>query len=225
MDRKGFSLIELLIAMTVGLIVLGAIYAAVIASQRSTVQLEKKVTSHQDVRGAIEVMALEIRMASYNPNCKSGMWLDTSCNTSLSQSSKGIQQATPTAITVEMDINGSEVIGDDSNEMITYNYDSANQYLTRASRCQSPVPFLGNSLASGLPRTVRLANAADQPVFKYYDGNGNIIANPEANIPNIRRVEITLIVETDEIMPDTGQRRRTVYTTSVIPRNHAISAF
>jgi hypothetical protein len=63
----------------------------------------------------------------------------------------------------------------------------------------------------------------DLPVFTYFDGAGNQIpfASLPANIPNIRRIDITLQVETDEITPDTGQRKRMIYSTSVMARNHA----
>ena len=84
-----------------------------------------------------------------------------------------------------------------------------------------------------MPRSVRVINdangngvfdaATDIPVFTYFDGAGNQIpfASLPANIPNIRRIDITLQVETDEITPDTGQRRKMIYSTSVIVRNHA----
>jgi hypothetical protein len=62
-------------------------------------------------------------------------------------------------------------------------------------------------------------------MFRYFDGLGNEIAAgtlPDS-IPNIRRIEIILAVETEMVTPDTGTRRRMIYSTSVIPRNHAIN--
>lgn len=50
--------------------------------------------------------------------------------------------------------------------------------------------------------------------------------DPEADptlIPNIRRVDITLGVETDEVDPNTQQGRRMIYSSSVIVRNHSIT--
>ena len=65
-------------------------------------------------------------------------------------------------------------------------------------------------------------DGTDIPVFRYYDGAGAIIptASLPAAIPNIRRVEITLAVETEDADPNTKQRRHLIYSTSVIPRNH-----
>ena len=66
-------------------------------------------------------------------------------------------------------------------------------------------------------------NTLGIPMFRYFDGLGNEIAagTLPASIPNIRRIEITLAVETEEVTPDTGTRRRMIYSTSVILRNHA----
>ncbi len=113
------------------------------------------------------------------------------------------------------------------NEVIRYNYDTANQYITRTVNCEGGAqPFLGDTVAGGRPRTVRVINdTLGIPVFRYFDGTGTEIfptAADQTPVPNIRRIEIVLAVETEHADPDTGQRRRLIYSTSVIPRNHAI---
>ena len=64
--NKGFTLIEILMALGIGMIVLAAIYVAVNASQKTTSGIERKVIAQQDVRSALNIMSMEIRMASYN---------------------------------------------------------------------------------------------------------------------------------------------------------------
>jgi hypothetical protein len=61
------------------------------------------------------------------------------------------------------------------------------------------------------------------PLFRYFDGLGNEIpaGNLPANIPNVRRIQITLAVDTENVDPNTFQRRRMIYTTSLVPKNHA----
>lgn len=226
-DAKGYTLVEILAAVAISLVLLGAIYAAVNSVQRSSAGLERKVTAQQDVRPALELMAMEIRMASYNPNFASGVWRDTAgdcSNTAANQTYRGIQEATAGSITVEMDIDNSGIVKDHSNEIIRYAYDAGNQYITRATNCGGGQPFLGDTAASGRPRTVQVINdPAVTPVFRYYDGSGNVIAAAglPAAIPNIRTIEITLVVQTNDIDPDTKQRRTMIYSTTVIPRNHA----
>ena len=223
-DTKGFTLVEVLVAVAISLILLGAVYAAVNSVQRSSAGIEKKVTAQQDVRPSLELMAMEIRMASYNSNFTENIWLDISnCfSVAANQSYRGIQEATASSITVEMDIDESGEVGDHNNEIIRYAYDAANQYITRSTNCAGGAqPFLGDRADSGRPRTVRVINDASMPVFRYFDGSGNVIAALPAGIPDIRTIEITLAVETAEVDPNTGNPRTMIYSTTIIPRNHA----
>ncbi len=236
-SHKGFTLIELLVTMVITVILMMAIYGAINSAQRSTQGIERKVTAQQDTRAAVELMAMEIRMASYNPNFVTNIWVDPgNCfSASGNQTYQGIQAATNNLITIEMDINENSVITNntntDPNETISYVYDAANQYITRMTNCSgSAQPFLGETAASGRPRTVRVINdvngngtydaGVDIPIFRYFDGSGTELTSWPADIPNIRRIDITLAVETAEIDPMTNQRRRLVYSTSVTPRNH-----
>jgi len=223
---RGFTLIEILFALFIGVVLLGAIYICMVSGQRSSVALESKVVAHQDARAVLEIMAMEIAMASYNPNFVSGIWRNPGdcVNPSANQAYKGIQLATANSIIVEMDIGDSGIVGDNPNETIEYVYDVQNERITKEADCGGTVSFLGD--VPGTPKSVRVINnALNIPVFRYFDGLGNEIAavNLPAGIANIRRIEIILAVETEEVAPDTMQRRRMIYSTSVIPRNHAIS--
>lgn len=239
-QMNGFTLVELMIAMGVTMGLLVAVYVAVDSAQRHSSAIERKVTAQQDVKPALDLMVMEIGMASYNPNMTTGNWLLAADCTTVSgnQAYRGIQETTANALTVEMDVN-ENCTGDNdpicmrnytgnpnTNEVIRYNYDTVNQYITRATSCGGGQPFLGDTAASGAPRTVRVINSTlGIPVFRYFDGAGAEIpaAGLPAGIPDIRRIDITLAVETEHVDPNTGQRRRLIYSTSVIPRNHAIN--
>jgi type IV pilus assembly protein PilW len=209
LNKKGFTLVELLFAITIGLLLLSAIYVAVQSGQRSSVAIEAKTAAQQDVRAALDLMAMEIGMASY--------WRRTGINPWTS-ANKGIIEATSNVMRIQMDINDNGNVPD-NNEDIRYEYVIADQRITRQSSPGPAQPFLGDDPASGRPRVVRVINNnVGIPVFRYFDGRGN----ETASIPDIRRVDITLAVEADAIDPNTGQRRRMIYSTSVIPRNHAI---
>ena len=75
--HEGFTLVEILISMFVGMVIIGAIYAAVVSSQRSTGSIERKVVAGQDARAALELMAIEIQMASYNPTYAPDIWTES----------------------------------------------------------------------------------------------------------------------------------------------------
>lgn len=232
-NAKGFTLVELMIAVGVAVGLLAAIYLAVNSTQRHSSAIERKVTAQQDVRPALELMSMEIGMASYNPTAASNLWVNPApgnCSTTATnQTYRGIQEATTNSIVVEMDIDGSSGDGDgaldDPNEVIRYTYDTDNQYITRSTSCAGDDAFLGDSTANSQRRTLRVINnTMGIPVFRYFDGNGVEIASTSlpGAIPNIRRIEIVLAVETEDIDANTGQRRSLIYSTSVIPRNHAI---
>lgn len=229
--HKGYTLVEMVVSIAVGLVIIAAIYAAVNVGQRSSVNVERKTASHQDARASLEVMEMEIQMASYNPTYATNIWMNpANCvNVSANQGYRGIQTATDSSISIETDISGSGgdgdgIVGGSANEIITYAYDAANQYITRSTNCGGNQPFLGDTQASGRPRSTRVINTAAVPVFRYFDAQGNEItaAGLPAGIPNISRIDITLWVETEDVDVNSGQRRRMIYSTSVIPRNHVI---
>lgn len=232
-NANGFTLVELLTASMVSLIILTAIYVAVNSTQRHSASLERRVMAQQDVKPALDIMAIEIGMASYNPSYVTDLWVDpTSCTFSAStpQAYRGIQEATANSIVIEMDVigvsgtEGDGVLGD-ANEIIRYNYDTSNQTITRATNCGANQPFLGANVAG--QKNVRVINnTLGLPVFRFFDGSGAEIAQNGTDlgglVPNIRRIEIVIAVETEYIDSNSHQPKKLIYSTSVIPRNHAI---
>jgi type IV pilus assembly protein PilW len=227
----GFTLVEILMAVAVGLVLLSAIWMAVWSGQRSSVGIERKVTTGQDTRAALEIMAAEIRMASFNPLAAERMWVNPAdCSVAANQQWRGIQEATALSITIEMDLDPDGQCGNSENEIIRYAYDEPSGRITRETiRCASGVrtssggqPFLGPILSNPAARTLRVING-NMPVFRYYDGKGGEIVSPPAEIQRIRRIEMALLVESADVDPGTGQPRRMAYSTSVLPRNHGIS--
>jgi prepilin-type N-terminal cleavage/methylation domain-containing protein len=247
---KGFTLVEILMAVFIGLILLGAVYVTLNSGQRSSAGVERKVAAQQDVRAALEIMSMEISMASFNPNfMPTGIWkipppLSNACTgASANQSYKGLQEVTPYLLTVEMDITKDGIIGPPANnEIIRYAYDTASQSISRFV-CQGDgttvtSSFLGNGTgAAEGTRTVRVINNTlpiknenNVPaIFRYYDSKSaplliDTSTNTNTNlIPNIRRIDITLGVETEEVDPSTHQKKQMTYSTSVLVRNHVLN--
>jgi prepilin-type N-terminal cleavage/methylation domain-containing protein len=247
--EKGFTLIEILFAILIGVILISACYIAMTSGQQTSAGVERKVAAQQDVRAAMQVMGLELSMASYNPHYMPNIWHDlpfpgslVQCQGSGNQAYKGIREATPTAITVEMDVGESNLVGDERGEIIRYAYDPDNQYLTRETancdqtrNASAAAPFLGDNpnVIPRRPRTVRvinqtlgIQNGQNVPaVFRYFDARHPAtelfptLADPSP-IPKIRRIDITLAVETDEVDPASKRRRQMIYSTSVLVRNH-----
>jgi type II secretory pathway pseudopilin PulG len=62
-NNKGFTLIEILVALVIDFIVLAGIYAAFYSQQKSHVKEQQVVDAQQNVRGAADYMTREIRLA------------------------------------------------------------------------------------------------------------------------------------------------------------------
>jgi Tfp pilus assembly protein PilW len=235
--QSGFTLVEIIMSLMIAMAIIGAIWTAVVAGQRSSAGVEKKVSTTQDARSATDIMAMEIRMASHNPALSQATpWVDPdTCNAGIG-TYRGIQRASSTGITIEMDLSNANpaapTCGDADNEIIAYAYDAANRRITRSMiRCNAGTPTpVNETLLGPINATVKTVNvingtgAGSVPVFRYFDGAGIelVLDGNPGNIPLIRRIEIALVVESEEPDPSTGQPRRLSYSTSVIPRNHGV---
>ena len=63
----GFSLVELLVAMAIGLVVLGSLYGVFTLQNKTFGNQEQIVEMQQNTRAAMDMMSREIRMAGYDP--------------------------------------------------------------------------------------------------------------------------------------------------------------
>ncbi len=195
-NESGFTLVELLIAMTIGLIILAALSSTFLMQSKIYDVQEQVVEMVQTARAAMDMITREIRIAGYDP--------------------KGaMQRSDPTGakfvgipndankLQVYADLNGDEDTGD-SNEDITYTYDAANLQLDRNTG-GGDQPFAEN---------IQLFT------FDYLDSNGN----PAGTTANIRRIKITITARTSKpdwnYTPNSGYRTYTL-TSLVTPRNLA----
>ncbi|MDD5475728.1 MAG: prepilin-type N-terminal cleavage/methylation domain-containing protein, partial [Syntrophales bacterium] len=64
-SNRGFTLVELMIAIAVSMLLLTALYGAVNSVQRSSTGIERRIEAQQAVKPALDLMSLEITMASF----------------------------------------------------------------------------------------------------------------------------------------------------------------
>ena len=102
--NRGFSLVELLLALFISSVMAAAIFNFFIAQNKSYSIQDQVTEMQQNIRAAINLMVKEIRMAGYDPTGKANA---------------GIVTASPDVITFTMDLN-SDANCDDFNEYITY---------------------------------------------------------------------------------------------------------
>jgi prepilin-type N-terminal cleavage/methylation domain-containing protein len=241
MKKNGFTLVELIIAIAVGLLILTAIYASINMAQRSSASVGRKVTTQQDARAVLDLMATEIRMASYNPTSSFAIWNTIPTGTCASMGSvaavkanKGIQTAAnaTNTIIIAMDLHNPpsvfDQIGDVANEYIEYSYDGADT-ITRNVNCGGDQVILGGT---GSATMVRNADTTPvTPLFQYFDSSNNDITTTVVNnnsstingVPAIRRIRITIVADTESKDSLTSKARRMTYTTDVLVKNHAFN--
>src|SRR5206468_12302650 len=100
-DQSGFSLIELMVAMSIFLLILVGVFQVFDPSSRAYSTSERKLDVQQNARVAMDVMSRQIRMAGYFPEN-----IDADNTNDLSNS---IQVATESALSIAGDLDGTGV--------------------------------------------------------------------------------------------------------------------
>jgi type IV pilus assembly protein PilW len=186
----GFSLVELLVAVTVGLLVLGGVYGVFALQNETFSKQELIVEMQQNARAAMDMMSREIRMAGYDP-CS----VNTDSNTNNNFFGVTVNSS---QLQIQADLDSDGSIDNLSEENIVYAFDAANNRITR-------------NIGAGAQT---FAENVDSFTFAYLDGNGNVTATSSA----VRQVRITIIGRTSKSDPDytTNGGYRTYALSSVV---------
>ena len=187
LDRQGFTLVELLIAMVISLIIMGLIYTVYRVYQHQYSNQSQVVEMQESIRSAMNFMMDDIRMAGYNPP---------------NFSTAGIISATATSLNFTMDISnaaGTATDGDgqiSDNENITFGF--------AAGADASPADGISDSGAAQFVMTN--GAGASQPIvdditaveFLYTFSDGTTATAPAApyTVADIRSVTIALLART-----------------------------
>ena len=113
----GFTLLELMVSMSIGMVILAAVTTTFMSQTKIYNAQEQTNEMQQNARGILDIITRELKMAGYKPN---------------GGSFSGITYST-TQLMVQADLNSDGAISTSStaNEQITFVYDSANQRITR----------------------------------------------------------------------------------------------
>src|SRR5215207_7058996 len=118
-DQRGFTFMDLLVGSTIAMVV-GAGAVSFVRAQSLAGRTQMAQTDMNDeVRGVIELMAREIRVAGYNPLCITAP-----------PPVAAIVVAEPQRLQMQADLNENGVL-DAATEDITYQYDGGTSALQR----------------------------------------------------------------------------------------------
>ncbi len=123
-SSRGLTLIELMVALSIGMIVLGALTATFILQRKAYSAQEQVIEMTQIARAAMDMIGREVRMAGYF-NSANPMQRDSSANPHF----VGIPAA-DSRLEILADLDGDGDTGD-ANEHIIYTFDSANRMIRR----------------------------------------------------------------------------------------------
>jgi type IV pilus assembly protein PilW len=169
-DPKGFSLVEVLVAIAITGVVLGAILSVFSSANQTYFTQDSVADTQQRARTGLDMMVRDIRMAGLDP-----MFTYTA----------GIEEATATKIRFTADRNMDGDLND-SRERLTYEFNGNNLFFYEGADLGTPPP--------PPPKTEILIDNVSALAFTYLDASGNPIAAPVSvsNLANIRTVAVSI---------------------------------
>jgi len=181
-DNKGFTLIEVLIALGIAGVVLAAAYATFMSQNNSYKRQEQITEMQQNLRAALTFMARDIRMAGLNPK---------------RTDKPKIESAESDSINFTLDLNGDGDVDDKVDgeyENITYElYDPDNNGDKKIGRRYKYIDSSGShSHLDPLVENIDVLN------FVYLKNDGNVATA----ISDIKAVQITIIARTERAFPN-----------------------
>ncbi len=176
--NRGFSLIELLVALAMSSVVLAGIYIAYRTQAGSYITQQMVVDMQQDARSAMYYMQRSIRMSGFDPQGTGAMGFVANFSTPYDESG-ATTDAENIAFIIDDDEEGD--IDPSNAELIAYRLDNNRlQWLTAPNNWED------------------IAENIDALNFVYLDEAGAVIPDPAADLASIRSVQITLVARAGE---------------------------
>lgn len=202
----GFSLAELLISMTIGLLILFAVYQTFTVHNRHLKTQELKATTMQNARVGLDFIIRELRMAGYNPT---GALTDcTGTNTAPAPPPYcvGITAAAADSISFTADLNGNGNLTPDAtnpDENITYDIYSSEEIMYLGRTCNNS------------PRQPVAMNITGLS-FIYYDGSDQT----SANLALIRKIRVSVTAQAAAVGVNNVYQTITL-SSDIVPKGRA----
>lgn len=194
----GLTLVELLVAMTLLLVVLAAIYTIWFGLQRTYSFTDPDLQAQDQARSAMSEMVEYIRTA----------------RVPTSAPSEDLNLVVPFADKNTLVV-WTDVSRDASHtlELVRYRLDTPSRSIYRDTSPTGDITFL-NAVSVKLIHNW-VSNGAQQPLFTYTDSNGTVLSTPVSDPTQIRTISIDLLIDVDPAHAPNAHELKS----SVQPRN------
>jgi len=169
LSREGFTLIEMVVALGLSLVTVGAVYTLYVSELKAQYVREDRLEMQQQARVVMDVISRELLMAGYDPR-------GVNHDGDLTNDFQGISYDSGRLI-IKADLNGNGSIVD-ANESIIFVFDASTQTLRRNTGGGNQ-PF-GENIESFM--------------VEYFDQGGN----PTVDSVSIQQVKITVTARTED---------------------------
>lgn len=186
--EKGFSIIELIIAMTVMLVLLGLVSTILSGAVSTRSRESRKTDALSSSQAALNVISREVANSGYGLSFNGLIIADS-----------GSQK-----IRVRANLKNSNNCVTDSGEDITYFYDAATRSIVRSERYATAE--CGTTFQT---KTSVVVNRISNITFNYWDYSSTNTAGTPTSLPtaNTGRIVITVEVELEDVQGQpSGQR-------------------
>jgi prepilin-type N-terminal cleavage/methylation domain-containing protein len=218
-QQAGFSLIELLIAIIVLMIVMGAVFSQIDQIQKKTKVESVKLDLTQESRDFMDQFARDLHMSGY-PKARiyqnAPLW--NSGDPAVTSYALGLVKATPTELRFEGDITGDGTVYSVSYKYFANDANDPNcpclrRSVDKKTNTTDPVNGYNPVYYTEIQNVIDPTGMA-QGVFTYWEatgasvnvGTGIDIVNNQPNIQQIDAIKVNLNTRSLQFDPHTGQR-------------------
>jgi len=197
LGNRGFTLIELMVAMALVGIVMAGIISSYTGQQEAQLSQKQVVEMQQHIRAGLYIMAREIRMAGYDP-------YGGSSGAGIVSAGTGASSASPLTFTYVADDDGSDNAQDTDGDGFA---DTLNGTIDEPGELQYISFYLYDSAVLG-PNNLgmRIGRTAVQAIaenilpagfsFVYLNSAGTVLA-PPVNVTSIAAIQINITAQAD----------------------------
>lgn len=226
--ESGFTLIELMVAMVIGLIVIGSIYGFFISEQRMYSLQDQMIEMQQNVRSSMDIITKKLQMAGYDPQKTDKFGITDS--QFLNSNTAGISIATDAELYFTTDnLDGDGVIDNTGDERFGFKIEANTLKTANISTVDGSISSWRNVAENieSMTVTYKYANGSNSSGTTDLPNNGV----SGKNFKDIRVVTVFLTAKTSKtdpkyIDPIKGDNyRRMTLKSEITPRNLGISDF